>query len=254
MHTKFKIAGAAVIGRNHESKGIPLQDKVFSFRSKNQKEAIIALADGAGSCAYSHIGAEIVTSKIGNIILNNFEDIFKDLDWAKSFIYEKLLKFLQEYTLSKNVNLNELASTLLFSVVKEKKKEVEYIAGHIGDGIIIKYEDGNVKILSYPDNYEFSNYTFFVTSNDTLEHFRIYRGKFVSDEGFILISDGTAKSLYKKTDKSLAPACNLIFKWCDSYRQNTVSKVLKSNLQNIFRLNTFDDCSIAILKRMKKRI
>lgn len=252
MHPKFKIASAVVIGRNHESKGIPLQDKVFSFRSKNQKEAIITIADGAGSCAYSHIGAEIVTSKIGNIILNNFENIFEDLDWAKSFIYEKLFKFLQESALSKNVNLNELASTLLFLIVKKKRKEIEYIAGHIGDGLIVKYENGDVNVLSYPDNNEFSNCTFFVTSNDALKHFRMYRGKLTNDEGFMLISDGTAESLYKKVDKSLAPACKLIFKWCDSYRQNTVSKVLKSNLQNIFRLNTFDDCSIAVLKSMKK--
>ena len=87
----WKIASSYIIGQGHISKNIPCQDrtyklvdieylkkpgkrKVFKQRRsiKSTRNIIdsknsfygLSLADGAGSCKYSDIGAELITKKI----------------------------------------------------------------------------------------------------------------------------------------------------------------------------------------------
>jgi uncharacterized protein YegL/serine/threonine protein phosphatase PrpC len=273
MSTKIKVAGEAVIGKVHEKKQLPKQDQVFIFRSKKQKRVIIALADGAGSCSHSQLGAEIVTSQVGKIIFgkgdqdvvdlnkldegeakdDNFERFFNDRVLACTHLHQRLLFHLTEKANSLGIAVKELASTLLFVVLKETKGSFQYLAGHIGDGVIIQFKDNQAQVFSPPEQGEFSNTTFFVTSKEALTHFRLYRGVLNPNEGFMLFSDGVADTLYHKQTKTAAPACANMFEWLDQYRQNQVKKAIRDNLEKVFREESpvGDDCSLAMLKVMK---
>jgi uncharacterized protein YegL len=272
MRAKIKVAGHAVVGKAHEGKQLPKQDEVFIFRSKKQKRAIIALADGAGSCSHSQLGAEIVTSKVGRIILgkgdqdiedlgqldegdvsdDNFELFFNDRVLAYTHIHKKLTFYLTEKAESLGITVKELASTLLFVVLKETKGQIQYLAGHIGDGVIVQFQNNQTSVFSPPEQGEFSNSTFFVTSKDARTHFRLYRGVLNPNEGFMLFSDGVADTLYHKQTQTAAPACAKMFEWLDTYSQRQVTKATRDNLQKVFREESpvGDDCSLAILKVM----
>lgn len=272
MRAKLKIAGHAVIGKAHEGKKLPRQDDVFIFRSKKQKRAIIALADGAGSCTHSELGAEIVTSKVGSIIFgqgeqdvedlnklnegdvedDNFERFFNDRVLACTHLHKRLTFYLTEKAESLGIPVKELASTLLFVVLKETKGTIQYLAGHIGDGVIVQFKDNQASVFSHPERGEFSNTTFFVTSKGALTHLRLYRGVLNPNEGFMLFSDGVADTLYHKQTQTAAPACAKMFEWLDTYTQRQIAKAIRDNLQQVFREETpvGDDCSLAILKVM----
>ena len=103
--SSWKIASNYIIGQGHISKNIPCQDRTYKLVDKkflkikvkrkffkNKKRIKInkyilnfqnsfyglSLADGAGSCKYSDIGAELVTKKILEYLNKNFEILFKD--------------------------------------------------------------------------------------------------------------------------------------------------------------------------------
>jgi hypothetical protein len=142
-------------------------------------------------------------------------------------------------------DVRALASTLLVVAVSESS----YLIMHIGDGVIGYLEDGEVNVASYPKNGEFSNITTFVTSSNALESMEIIKGDLKSISGFILMSDGTAESLYHRQTKSLSRAVIKLMQRTIMMDTNTFKKQLLTSLSSIIAQKTNDDCSIAILAR-----
>lgn len=240
---QIRIASAFVQGRGHLSKKIPCQDRVYS--SRKNTVATIALADGAGSCMYSDKGAEIVTKEISKIINSVFNGIFDNKIDTQKYIISSLTRKLLEYSKRNSISIKELSSTLLFVSIKDNR----YIAGHIGDGVIgYKNIKNNINVLSHPDNGEYSNSTYFVTSPNAHKYLRIYKGNLNEIDSFILMSDGSEESLYDKRNKFLSPANLQMIKWLDNNSSKEVSKALKMNLNHSIKMRTFDDCSLGIIK------
>lgn len=242
------------------------------INNKNEKFAAIALCDGAGSAANSQLGAKISTQNICEILKNNFTNIYKN-NFDKTKILNMVLEELKKVADENNIELKSLASTLLFAVIKNKK----FICGHIGDGVIgifgdfklnnaeindIKDDINNVdvnkkiKLLSAPQNGQYANETTFTTSINAKENFRIYCGEFITsaqDEndknfrGFVLMSDGSAESLFSKNKLEFASALerilniNFTFRIADLFTKSLLEKV---------STKTGDDCSLAVIKML----
>lgn len=266
----WKIVSSYIIGQGHMSKNIPCQDRTFKLINKKILKKVIkrkvfknrkaikttikvidnqhsfyglSLADGAGSCKHSDIGAELITKKTLQYIKMNFDNLFKDEN-----IRLTLLNYI-ENTLQKrttdNISFKDLSSTLLFIAIKSNK----FIIGHIGDGVIGMLDNkNNLKTISKPDNGEFSNSTFFTTSIKYKERLRILKGTLKSANGFILMSDGAEDSLYDKKKESLSDTNKIIINWLDNNSEKNVEKALYSNLEQIISKQTSDDCSIGIMK------
>jgi hypothetical protein len=250
MRFKIKVAGHAVQGRGHAKQNIVCQDKVRAFRFRDKRSAIVALADGAGSCTHSHIGAEYVVNNIGSIIHGRFEEYFFRPALVPSETINKLQDGLKSLARSEGVDMKALSSTLLFVYARKCRgntKRSKFIAGHIGDGAIGVLAGKKRGILSHPENGEYASSTFFLTSPKATSHLRVYTGQIKGNASFLLLSDGTCESLYSRQDGSLAPACDFIFKWFDRLPQKKIAKGLEKNLRNILRFFTLDDCSIAAL-------
>ncbi|MFN8303560.1 MAG: PP2C family serine/threonine-protein phosphatase [Saprospiraceae bacterium] len=245
---KWKIAGSSVIGLSHIKNNIPCQDHISIL--DNDDCFCISLADGAGSAKFAELGASIVTSKTCELILQYFDKFF--LDEAKE-VREKIIHVLRTnlgmQAKVKEAVKRDFASTLLFVAVKGEN----FIAGHIGDGII-GYVKGNELItLSPPENGEYINETYFVTSNNYQRNLRLFKGEVQNINGFVLMSDGTCESLFDKANRSLAPVVKEIIEWLDENSIEVVTNALKSNLEEVIRNKTLDDCSLAIMKKVNKK-
>jgi hypothetical protein len=139
--------------------------------------------------------------------------------------------------------LDSLASTLLFVAYKEGR----YVAGHLGDGIICIKQGPEARLLSAPENGEYANSTYFVTDKNALTHFRLYTG--IAEDGFgaILMSDGTAESLYERSTGRIGSAAQRILEWSEALSSKRMEAVLLGNLRQVFSQKSSDDCSIAVM-------
>ncbi len=249
MKEKWKLASCEVVGRSHIQKDLPCQDKTYKLVKKHSSGIFygIALADGAGSCTHSDKGAEFITKEILYFIKSKFSYLYKNKG-SDNKITSFIEKNLKQYAQNNKLSFKDLSSTLLFVTIKNGK----YIAGHIGDGVIGVCGKKFLKTLSTPQNGEFSNSTFFTTSTNYPKRLRVYKGIVNSEEteGFILMSDGTAESLYDKKRGKLSESCCKIVSWLEKHKESEVEKALEKNLKDVISKKTVDDCSIAIMKKV----
>ena len=247
MRPKIKVAGHAVQGRGHAAQNMVCQDKVYVFRFRDKRSASVALADGAGSCSHSQIGAEYAVQNIGDIIHEDFDAYFMSPEAAGVKIVSRLQAGLKAFADTENIDFESLSSTLLFIYVRRNGKGAKYFACHIGDGVIAVMNRKTVQVLSHPENGEYASSTFFLTSSKASDHLRIHTGVLKGNAGFLLLSDGTAEGLYHKRYGTLAPACELMLRWFDKHPQEKIYKVIRKNLEKVFTSLTLDDCSVAAL-------
>lgn len=245
---QWKSAGAYVQGRSHLKNNIPCQDSIYSISNWNL--SVISLADGAGSCKHSKDGAEISSRIVCKIFNKYFNKLYNaPIEKIKNVVIENILRFISFKAKELNASVEDFSSTLLFIAIKGQK----YITGHIGDGVIGQLTDSNIEVFSFPDNNEYANCTYFTTSNNVLEHFRITKGKLNNIKGFVLMSDGSAESLYDKKNKRLSIVSKQILEWLNNNDSNTVSEAIQQNIQAFFIPKTMDDCSINLLKMIENK-
>ena len=148
------------------------------------------------------------------------------------------------------VMTNDMACTMLFVQIRRKKNSICYLAGHIGDGVILSEQANNMKVLSEPERGEYANTTIFLTSQNSESTLRIYSGILQRPAGFMIMSDGAAEVLYIKRAKTPNQVyCQQIFNWCNKYPQRKITKAILMNLENgVFREVSSDDCSLCVLK------
>ncbi len=243
----IEFVGVALQGIDHVKKNIPLQDYVFSKTSNNT--TVISLADGATSYKKTEVGAKISTEFISNFICDNFQILFKENNATTS---ERLLDGIRsELTvkanqLGLNIEEHDLGSTLLFVAVHNN----QYLAGHLGDGVIGYFENQEPKVLSKPENDgEYGEYTYLTTSHNAQSHFRVYKGEIDKIHGFILMSDGTCDSLYNKKENKLSPANITILEWLQENEKSSVETQIYNTIKDVFleKSDNGDDCSINLL-------
>ena len=233
------MLGCAGVGRGHIRQNICCQDRFF-FQYRHGVNAI-ALADGAGSARYSHVGAEVVAREICQLACERF------MEWHDSPSVEAVqgawCEALRQELGKTGLPYRELASTMLVAAVCGDK----YIVGHIGDGVIGYLRQGVVQAATVPQNGEFANSTVFVTSPEAKQSLRLVKGRLAGIEGFVLMSDGAAASLYAKQSGAFAKAAGSIFSVAPLIGKKHLQKILEQELLPRLRAKTLDDCSVAFM-------
>ena len=241
--------GTAVQGRGHISEGVPCQDKIAS--KSNGKTNVIALADGAGSAALSHMGAEKCVDTITQYFLDYFDECyFGDEDSVKQSIYEVLIENLKQLAIDNNCDIKDLASTLLCVAVSDDR----FITLHLGDGIIAYYDGQSIKVYSTPDNGEFANVTHFVTSSNALSKIRIRKEVLSDASAFYLMSDGAGMSLFSPQQKVASNALKMMSDLSLLYSGDDVCDEITSFFEQSIRTRTLDDCSAVFMVKYKQTI
>lgn len=238
-----------VRGKSHVLDGTPGQDRV-RYESRNGVQAL-CLADGAGSASRSEHGAQTVVSAGCDFVidvLGGGEDAAQSLDG--SALLGHLIDQLTLTAARLSCDLKDLASTFLCVALKDHS----FFAAHIGDGVIGAERDGELEVVTSPDNSEFANVTTFVTSKGAAASMQVVRGALEGYSGFMLMSDGTADSLFNFEHRTLARACRTLFRVVsDAPTHSVANPAFKKDLKRIMDLQireaTDDDCSIGILAR-----
>lgn len=239
----WKMIHYAVRGRGHVAENIPCQDKTIAL-TKNDV-SVIALADGAGSAKYSHIGAQTTINAVSDYIVTNFDMLVKEQDGVviKQLFQKIILDALKEDQQVLDCELNALASTLLVVAIKDET----FFLLHVGDGVIGYVKDEQLYVASKPSNGEFTNSTVFVTSSRLIENMNLIKGTLQNISGFILMSDGTAESLYEKNQQRLAPIVKRLIDWTALLPKQNMLNIVEQSFNNVISSRTLDDCSIAII-------
>ena len=239
----WKMIGCAVEGRRHTAMHLPCQDKVRT--AVRDGVWVGALADGAGSAAFSHHGAQCVADTVCAILPAAFDLLYAmpDAASAKNFILLELLDALRTTAQELDVPLQELASTMLFVAVKEHRM----ILGHIGDGVICYQNAAGLRVASKPSNGEFANTTVFVTSAGALNRMKLIKGELGQISGFCLMSDGAAASLYDRRHQRPMPVLSKLLRLRAAMPTAPLQQMLEESFRESVVMNTQDDCSIVLM-------
>ncbi len=241
----IKLSNYSEIGRGHLKNNTPCQDFSYSFKKDNTYISVVC--DGAGSCKYSHYGAEVVAKCVSNLLYKYFDELYIMNEINKKYvsilIVSEAINNLTDKSKELNCDIKDLSSTLLFVGVKNGK----YLAGHIGDGVIGIMENDNVNVLSHPDNGEFANITYFITGNYAIDRLRTYNGSCEGVNGFILMTDGASESIYHRKDKILAKICVKLINYLKGNSEEECYQFLEKLLKEEIVKRTIDDCSIALM-------
>lgn len=257
---RIRTIGISVIGKDHVCKNGVCQDRVFCM-SKNGIH-VISLCDGAGSRKNSHFGAEIVSRKAAEFLVENYssikvslekrgirqEDYESNLASFKKKLVDAVKGDLEAYSLRNNLSIDELSCTLLFVAQDDET----YIAGHIGDGVIgflsSSFEGDVINVLSKPDNGASPNITYFINDKNSESRLRIYTGELVQIKGFILMSDGPEDALYDKKD-GLSDNCKIIFEALNGTTDKQSLEFFEAILKQKISEVSYDDLSLNVMFR-----
>lgn len=237
-------------GHGHLRDGTPVQDRT-KYLSRGGVQAL-CLADGAGSASHSQFGAQAVVDEGCAVLVEQFAEMSTSADGVsvKVALLDRLVARVTRAAERHSVASDDLATTFLGIAVSGNT----FLGAHIGDGVVGYLKSGELRVISGPDNSEFANQTTFVTSSRALESMRLFRGSLDEVDGFVLMSDGTAESLFDPRTGQLAVACSKLIGAVGAARGNQSkssahTKRLRRLVDITIRNATKDDCSIGILGR-----
>lgn len=232
----------ATRGLGHVQASSPCQD-VTASREENGVTCI-ALADGAGSAVHSLIGATVVTGETTRVMCRNFSRFYESQAEAlNSLLIAHLREKLLLAARGLSAPIGELASTILFVA----SDGTRYIAGQLGDGCLAYSRGGECKLAAKPEKGEFVNSTVFVTSPSAEKHLKLFKGEIGNIEGFLLMSDGTAESLYQRNTDRVAPLAGRLIRDVFCRTESWLTEIFVPFFEKNILARTRDDCSLAIL-------
>lgn len=241
----IKAAAAKVVGRSHVLSGTPCQDAVKTRNLRNK--ACIALADGAGSKRHSKTGANALVRLASHQCLDSIDRFYTGILESNQTLATEIVgsfKLVLEGKAKKGRRpVSDYACTLLFFACDGNR----YIAGHIGDGAIVARFGQHLVTLSEPQNGEYANTTFFITDSDASQRLRLYAGEYDDALGVLLMSDGTAESLYNKSTGQAGSGVSRLLDVFLDLSAVKMRQVLQANLDQVLSQKSVDDCSIAAL-------
>ena len=247
----FKEFHYQVRGHGHLRDGTPVQDRT-KYLSRGGVQ-VLCLADGAGSASHSQFGAQAVVDEACAMLVERFAEFAASDDGArvKVELLDRLVLQAQHRC--------EPARSGTCGTWRRRSCALPYLGSrflgaHVGDGVVGYVKNGELKVISAPDNSEFANQTTFVTSGRALESMRLFRGSLDGVAGFILMSDGTGESLFDARTGELAGACAKLIAAVGSApaelsKTSKHTKRLRRLMDLKIRAATKDDCSIGILGR-----
>lgn len=185
----WRVLGASVPGTSHQHSGKSCQD-AHSWRVSAAGILVAAVADGAGSAAFSEIGARtaadtaVQAAVSGITTLHNMEE--QSGTKLLTSVLESARAAVEQAAEKENHPVADLASTLIVVIAGGGF----VAAAQVGDGAaVIEDGQGQILALTKPQRGEFANETNFLTSAEYLScaQFVVWHG---IPRSVALFSDG----------------------------------------------------------------
>jgi hypothetical protein len=161
----WRYAAGQATGSAHDKTGIPCQDR-FAVASILENDTLIAVvADGAGTAALAHLGAEIAVSTVSSVTQLGVRADRKDLQAVLREAAALARKRLVEAAEEKSAPPRDLACTLLAVVLAP----LGGAALQIGDGVIVVADQKpEWRWVFWPQKGEYANTTYFLSDERAL--------------------------------------------------------------------------------------
>jgi hypothetical protein len=188
----WRIVGASAVGTSHTGSNTPCQDANLFFEMAGGV-ALAAVADGLGSAGYSHVGSRLAVEKVLDTLKAELsDDPVPARDRLEQHLQAKMAKAfaaartaLEGAAERESIPLRELGTTLLAVACGPDW----LVSGHVGDGAVISYWDGELATVSEPERGEYANITVPLTMEGALERVR-YAFAPRAPQAVVLMSDG----------------------------------------------------------------
>ena len=233
----------SAVGRGHLAKKLPCQD-ASDVRSGSRVAAIVA-SDGAGSAKHSHHGAAGAVEVTIQVLQETVP--WTDPEGVRERILGACLAEMDKRADRLGCPVAELAATLAFVAVTHE----EVFAGNLGDGVVAAFRGDNSEVLIAPERGEFANETVFLTSSRATRSLRIVKKPRESYDGFAVMSDGAADSLYRRRDGTLAPALIRVLSRLDDDARGRVGDAIDTEVMPLLTNRTSDDCTLAVMRHVR---
>ena len=234
----------SVIGRGHIDKNGICEDS--SVVELKQSVAIAVVSDGAGSAKKAKLGSTTVVETTKQFLQKTDNWIAKSHEQIAKQLIQENVNALEQKAKKHNCTILDLACTLCFVAVFENK----VLCGNLGDGVVGGFKEKSF-VLIKPLRGEFANTTVFIQGLHSAKYLCLLSENLSSLNGFILMSDGASDSLFDRRQNTLATAVNVIFQWYNEYSSDEIQQALDDSVMPMLTSKTRDDCSIAILHRVK---
>lgn len=255
----FIALGGSVRGKYHAHNALHRDDS-FHFYITDQW-SIIAVADGAGSCNLSRIGARIAVTnavkflqeKLSKYSLYDEEDVSQPLNSEllplRDFLVDCVIDCrsqLEKNAKEREINVKDLSTTLLISILKPWQDRVLIAGIQVGDGAIAVLSNNAITSLSEGDSGEFAGETTFITSNsiDTILPHKVQFTLKQNFQAIALMTDGVADDFFP-TDPAmlkLFESINPLFTKMEDELKPSIIEWLKYE-----RPGSFDDRTLVVL-------
>ena len=250
--SRWKLAGASIIGKQHEDAGGQCEDAWSSVRRAlpcGHEVLAVCVSDGAGSVANGRVGAQMTSRVLANWLAENVEKVFSSVEDDKKWsIASTLKRGLRRAAERNGCEIKSYACTVVAILTVTDGR---WLTVHLGDGAIVGRFGDNLKAVSVPRKGEFANETFFITDNDAAESLDIQESSNYETNlpasAFAMFTDGVESSLVNRRSGEVSRSLSDMFGWLSTNSEQDVSEALENNIRQVFRQRTGDDCSLAIV-------
>ncbi len=244
----WHVAKASVIGTSHKRMSLPCQDSHYVLQQGDT--IIIAVSDGLGSAAHSEQGSALAcTTAVEFISQTLAQTATRNDEHMCQQAFTAARNALVALATSQGKELRDFACTLVVAVITP----TVWVIQHIGDGAVVGiYADGSVRTLSSPDNGEFINSTYPLTSNDYQTQMR-FMSQHETLAGIAVVSDGVQPMCINyKTSAAFPGFFSPLTTWLSELKElSRADDILATMLDSSqFRLKSDDDMTLVLAIRV----
>ena len=224
-------------GTYHEYTDRPCQDAVKHYEADGTFG--MCVSDGAGSKKQSEIASEMIAEIMSKYIVDHFDELYP---LEPKEIKSKVLQQAQEALKHLEIPYIEASCTMQLIGISGD----QYIHCHIGDGgTVVRNSDG-VQVMSYPENGEEKNITYFLNDITAENHLRIQKGT-LKNSDILITTDGCWDIFYDAINKTIAPAVEKIMEINKNHETIETESILQKYAKELFSKYTGDDMGIGVL-------
>jgi hypothetical protein len=179
MADPWLIAQASVVGTGHVKSGLPCQDASVARVTDSGEWLVVVVSDGAGTAKRSDEGAELVATHFFESLLSLSRQFERRApgQWVNDFVIARVLEARESLRQKAQADvISDFHCTLVACLLGPSGG----FAIHLGDGAIFGGCSDQSRLnttgnffISYPENGEYANETFFITEGDWVRHLRI---------------------------------------------------------------------------------
>ena len=251
----WRVAGASVVGTQHEQMGGRCEDRWAADRSPDRNGPAVwaaGVCDGAGSAPLGYVGAALVSQFTARWLTAHFEwAVAADPDDLRMALFPAVRRALRRVARRAGCPVWTFSCTLAAVAVSADGR---WVAVHMGDGGIAVELGSGLRLVSAPHKGRHANETTFVTTSrfeDAFEGLRVVRSADAAapPTGFALFTDGVEDSVLDRRTGHVGEVLGSLIGWLRDHPEGVVCEALEANLTTVFRERTHDDCTLVLLAR-----